>query len=51
MKTYILDATGETFTLDEIKDDFEKAWELKDQYESFEEYLEAMIKRGDFIEE
>ena len=51
--------TGEVFTLEEVKDLFEQyRWELKRHYDSFDEYMDDMKKKGnrkevdkDWIEE
>lgn len=43
--------TDEIFTMDEIKDSYEQfKWDMKTEYDSFEEYFEAMCDRGDFEE-
>ena len=43
--------TGETFTMDEIRESFEQfRYDMKTEYDSFEEYFEAMCNRGDFEE-
>lgn len=43
--------TGEVFTLDEIKDAYEQfKWDMKDSYDSFEDWFDEMCRRGDFEE-
>ena len=43
--------TGEVFTLEEVKDLFEQyRWELKRHYESFDEYMDDMKKKGNLKE-
>ena len=43
--------TGEVFTMDEIRESFEQfRYDMETEYDSFEEYFEAMCDRGDFEE-
>lgn len=43
--------TGEVFTLEEVKDLFEQyRWELKRHYDSFDEYMDDMKKKGNLKE-
>lgn len=43
--------TGEVFTLEEVKDLFEQyRWELKRHYDTFDEYLDDMKKKGNLKE-
>jgi hypothetical protein len=48
---YINTNTGEVFTMDEIRESFEQfRYDMETEYDSFEEYFEAMCDRGDFEE-
>ena len=43
--------TGEVFTLEEVKDLFEQyRWELKRHYDTFDEYMDDMKKKGNLKE-
>lgn len=45
--TYRNTSTGELFTLEEVKDLFEQyKWEMKQHFDSFDEYLEHLLKTG-----
>ena len=51
MTTYRNTITGEIFTLEEIRESYEEFfWDMRTEYDSFEDWFEAMCRRGDFEE-
>ena len=43
--------TGEIFTLEEIREAYEEfEWDMRTEYDSFEDWFETMCRRGDFEE-
>ncbi len=49
--TYRNTITGEVFTEEEIREAYEEfQWDMRIEWNSFEDWFEAMCKRGDFTE-
>lgn len=49
--TYRNTITGETFTIEEIREEYEVFfWDMRTEYDSFEEWFREMYRRGDFEE-
>ena len=46
MKTYKSIDTGESWTADEIREIYEAEESLKEQYSTFEQYLEYLLELG-----
>ena len=46
MKTYKNIDTGESWTADEIREIYEAEESLKEQYSTFEQYLEYLLELG-----